>query len=77
MEETESITGAAVTGINSLYHYGALVTLLVLVCLGLSALAAYFIRRSSYMQDEYHKSYIRMTEVMAEFKEVLRNVTRT
>jgi len=70
------IPQVAVTGINQLYQYGALVTLLVLIGLGLCCFCVYLLRRNNELADKFIQVIISNTQALVEFKETLKDVAR-
>lgn len=66
------LTTAAAHGIESLYEWGGIVTLLLLVVIALAALAFYLFKRNSTMADKMLDTITQNTIAITTLTEVIR-----
>lgn len=69
----DDMTKAAAGGLTDLMGLAPVVTLLVLVCMGLSFMVLFLLRDARKERNQMRDAYIANTVVMTEWKEIVRN----
>lgn len=72
MNESVDLTGAAASGVESLFHVNELTTVLVLIILALAWYVRYLILRTEKQGDRITDALIQNTGIISELKEMIR-----
>lgn len=71
MDSPELVVTAA-SGVSRLFEYGALVILLVLICMGLGWFCSILFKRNQELADKFTSALVENTRVMSELREMVR-----